>query len=219
MRQVTTRVKTAKKRKTSSTKWLQRQLNDDYVALSKKDGFRSRAAYKLLEIDNKFNIIKNNINCVDLGAAPGGWTQVLISKIQDPSKIITLDLLEMDPIAGVKHLKGDFCDQNIVEELKLLQPETDLILSDMAPNTTGHKQTDHLRIMDLCERVFYFSDAVLNKGGSVIIKIFQGGAANDLLKIIKEKFSEVQHYKPPASRKGSTEIYLIAKNYKGKNEN
>lgn len=218
MRQETINVKTSKRRKISSTKWLRRQLNDEYVALSKKDGYRSRAAYKLIEIDKKFNLIKPNSNCVDLGAAPGGWTQILSTKVKK-GKIVTLDLLEMDELPGVTHITGDFCELEIQDQISNILPQIDLIVSDMAPNTTGHKQTDHLRIIDLCERVCYFSLNLLQKEGSVVVKIFQGSATNDILKLFKQNFKEVKHFKPESSRKGSSEIYLIAKNFKGRDEN
>jgi 23S rRNA (uridine2552-2'-O)-methyltransferase len=215
MRQIATRVKTAKRRKISSTRWLQRQLNDEYVLLANKHGYKSRAAYKLKEINDKYHLIKPSTNALDLGAAPGGWSQVLSEVIKSKGGIISLDLLEMEEIPGVIVLQGDFCDENIVQKLKTLQKKTDLILSDMAPNTTGHKQTDHIRIIDLCERVFLFAKDVLSDGGSVVVKIFQGGAQNELLNMVKQDFKEVKHFKPPASRKDSTEMYLIAIGYKG----
>lgn len=215
MRQIYNRVKTSRGRKKSSTKWLQRQLNDKYVALSKHEGYRSRSAYKLIEIDKKFNLIKPNINALDLGAAPGGWSQVLSEKLNEKAKsIVAVDLLDMDNINGVEFIKGDFYDSIILEKIKLIQPNTDLILSDMSPNTTGHKQTDHLRIIDLCEKVLNFAIDNLNIEGSLVIKIFQGGAQKDLLSNFKANFAKVKHFKPPSSRKESTEMYLIAQGFK-----
>ncbi len=216
MRLKTTKVKTAKNRSTSSTQWLNRQLNDPFVIQSKIDGYRSRSAYKLVEIDEKYKILKKNLRVIDLGAAPGGWCQVIASKLNSSGKILAVDLLEMDEILGVDIMQGDFCDPEIQKNLiDKLAGKADLILSDMAPNTTGHKATDHLRIMDLCERVFYFAKNTLNQGGTIVIKIFQGGAESQILALIKKDFSVVKHYKPESSRKDSSEIYLVATGFRG----
>ncbi len=219
MRLKTTKVKTAKNRSTSSTKWLNRQLNDPYVVLSKAEGYRSRAAYKLLEINKKYNLIKSNSSIIDLGAAPGGWSQVAANITKNTGKIIAIDLLDMPEIKDVVFFKGDFCEpENQDKIIFLLNGKADLVMSDMAPNTTGHKATDHLRIMDLCERVFYFAKFALKTGGSIIIKIFQGGAEAHVLSEIKKSFISVKHYKPEASRKDSSEIYLVATGYKNLEE-
>jgi len=212
-----TKVKTAKGRKKSSTLWLMRQLNDPYVAKSKLDGYRSRAAYKLLEINEKFRVLTPGMNVVDLGAAPGGWSQVAAKIIQSDSKnatnkLITIDLLPIDPIAGVVSLQKDFFAEDtktlIINNLN--NQFADVVLSDMAANTTGHSATDHLRIIDLCENAFEFAINILKPGGHFIAKIFRGGTESDLLTRVKQNFTTVKHFKPAASRKSSSEFYLIA---------
>lgn len=212
-----TKVKTAKKRKTSSTRWLKRQLNDPYVAKSKLDGYRSRAAYKLIEINDKFKILKPNFNVVDLGAAPGGWSQVAAKIIKShldnaKNKLVAIDLLEMDPMAGVVCLEKDFFEEDaktlIVKNLD--DQLADVVLSDMAANTTGHSQTDHIRIMDLCENALIFALSILKPGGHFVAKIFRGGAESELLNLAKQNFKKVKHFKPESSRKESSEFYLIA---------
>lgn len=212
-----TKVKTAKGRKKSSTLWLMRQLNDPYVAKSKLDGYRSRAAYKLLEINEKFRVLTPGMNVVDLGAAPGGWSQVAAKIIQSDSKnainkLIAIDLLPIDPIAGVVSLQKDFFAEDtktlIINNLN--NQFADLVLSDMAANTTGHSATDHLRIIDLCENAFEFAITILKPGGHFIAKIFRGGTESDLLAKVKQNFTTVKHFKPAASRKSSSEFYLIA---------
>ncbi|MCP5369114.1 MAG: RlmE family RNA methyltransferase [Rickettsiaceae bacterium] len=211
------RVKTAKKRKTSSTMWLQRQLNDPYVAKAKLDGYRSRAAYKLLEIQEKFGLFKRGKNVVDLGAAPGGWSQIAANLIGSDNKdaqniLVAIDLLAMEEIPGVISVQKDFYDpstkQWIIENLngKL----ADIVMSDMAGNTTGHSQTDHIRIMALCEDVFHFAMNILSPGGAFIAKVFRGGAENELLNLVKQNFDITRHFKPKSSRKESSEFYLIA---------
>lgn len=215
MRLKTTRTKTAKNRSISSTQWLNRHLNDEYVLRSQKDGYRSRAAYKLEEINKKFSLLKPSQNIVDLGAAPGGWSQIAAKIIGKKGRIVAIDLLEMPQIENIDFLQGDFCDPaNIGLILTKFHGKIDVILSDMAPNTTGHKGTDHLRIIDLCERVFNFANLCLANDGSMVIKIFQGGAEASILGQIKQKFREVRHFKPNSSRKESSEIYLIAKGFK-----
>jgi 23S rRNA (uridine2552-2'-O)-methyltransferase len=212
-----TRVKTAKRRKTSSTRWLKRQLNDPFVAKSKIDGYKSRAAYKLIEINDKFEILKSGANIVDLGAAPGGWSQVA-AKITNSdttsakNKVIAIDLLPMEPIAGVTSFEKNFFDKD-AKEFILEQLDgnlADVVLSDMAANTTGHSKTDHLRILDLCENALTFALTILKPGGTFVAKIFRGGAENDLLNMAKQNFKKVKHFKPESSRKESSEFYLIA---------
>ncbi len=212
-----TKVKTAKGRKKSSTRWLMRQLNDPYVAKAKLDGYRSRAAYKLIEINEKFNILAPGMNVVDLGAAPGGWSQVASKIVQSDNKnaknnIIAIDLLTIEPIAGVVTLQKDFFAddaQNLITS-QLNNQLADVVLSDMAANTIGHSATDHLRIIDLCENAFHFAMTILKPGGHFITKIFRGGTEGELLNEIKQKFTLVKHFKPNASRKGSSEFYLVA---------
>jgi 23S rRNA (uridine2552-2'-O)-methyltransferase len=215
MRLKSTKVKTAKKRTLSSSEWLRRQLNDEFVILSKKDGYRSRAAYKIIEIDKKFSIIKQGQKIVDLGAAPGGWSQVASQIIGKKGKVIAIDLIDIPSIDNVEFIQGDFClPENILKLQSMLNGKADLILSDMAPNTTGHKSTDHLKIIDLSERVFEFAKECLNEDGSLVIKIFQGGASSEILTLIKKSFREVKHFKPESSRKESSEIYLVAKGFR-----
>lgn len=199
--------------KASSKKWLQRQINDPYVEKAKKAGYRSRAAYKILEIQQKFKIFEKNSIVLDLGAAPGGWSQVAANTAK---KVIAIDLLEMAPIPNVQFLKGDFTDEkNIQTIIQLLENEkADAVLSDMAPNTCGIKKIDHLRIINLLETVCDFSTSVLKPGGSLVAKVFQGGATSDLLHNLKQNFARVRHFKPLSSRKESPEIYLIAQGYK-----
>lgn len=208
------RLKTAKGRKIASTRWLERQLNDPYVAKAKREGYRSRAAYKLLEIDEKTKLLKKGQLVVDLGAAPGGWSQVAE---QRGCKVVGLDLLEIDPMPGITFLQMDFMDDDAPDALieAMGGRKADIILSDMAPNTTGHKNTDHLRIMALVEAAYYFAKEVLNPDGAFIAKVFQGGAQNTLLAEMKRDFKTTKHIKPPASRSDSSETYLIATGFRG----
>lgn len=207
-------VKTAKGRKGSSTRWLKRQLNDPYVEKAKKQGYRSRAAFKLVEMDDKFGILKPGMKVVDLGAAPGGWCQVAANKGCD--KIVALDLLEIEPLPGVDFIQMDFMDDDAPDRLKeMLGGQADLVMSDMAPNTTGHKQTDHIRIMAVVETAYYFAREVLKPNGVFIAKVFQGGAQDTLLSDMKREFKSIKHMKPPASRKESSEQYLVASGFKG----
>ena len=208
------RVKTAKGRKTSSTNWLKRQLNDPYVARAQMDGYRGRAAYKLIEINEKIDILKPDMMVVDLGAAPGGWCQVAA---QAGCKVIGLDLLEMDPIPGVTTFQMDFMDDDAPETLidAMGGAPADLVMSDMAPNTIGHRNTDHLRIMALVELAYHFATQVLREDGTFIAKVRQGGTQNELLAQIKKDFKTIKHIKPPASRKESSETYLIAQGFRG----
>ena len=210
-----TRVRTAKKRSESSTRWLQRQLNDPYVKQAKADGYRSRAAYKLIEMDEKFGILKGAKRIVDLGIAPGGWSQVA-RKVVPKADIVGIDLLEVEPIEGVTIFQMDFMDDDaprILEEA--LGGKADLVMSDMAANTVGHKQTDHLRTMGLVEAGAWFAVENLEKGGTFLAKVLAGGTDKDLLDLLKKHFKTVKHAKPPASRKGSSEWYVIAQGFKG----
>ncbi len=217
-RNLKTRVKTAKKRKTSSTRWLERQLNDPYVAKARQEGYRSRAAYKLIEMDDKFRWLKPGKTVLDLGAAPGGWTQVAVSRvrsdIEDP-KVIGVDLLDMQPVAGALLLKLDFMAAAAVTEIRsYIRDGVDIVLSDMAPNTMGHAGTDHLRIMALLEAAYPFACEVLKKGGTFVAKVFQGGTEAALLARMKQDFDTVKHVKPKASRSGSSEMYVVASGFR-----
>ena len=207
-------VKTAKKRKISSTRWLQRQLNDPYVKQSKAEGRRSRAAYKLIQIDEKFKILKPNQIILDLGAAPGSWSEVIASISN--TKVIAIDKLDMDPMSGVKVLKLDLSTEEAFNEIKeYLNKKVDVVLSDMASDTTGHKSTDHIRTQELAELAADYAINFLKKGGSFCSKVFQGGTHQALLELLKKNFETVKHFKPEASRKESPENYVIAKSFKG----
>lgn len=219
-RGVHTRVKTARGRKKSSVKWLQRQLNDPYVQQAQRDGYRSRAAYKLIEMNEKLQVLKPGIHVVDLGAAPGGWMQVaadLCKAETSGSIIVGLDLIEIQPPAHTRFIQGDFTDDDAPEKLRehMGTEVVDVVLSDMAPNTTGHGATDHLRIMNLCEMAFDFALEVLKPNGAFIAKTLQGGTENQLLLRMKQHFRVVKHLKPKASRQDSAEMYVIATGYKG----
>ena len=217
------RVKTAKRRTASSARWLARQLNDPYVVLSKKEGWRSRAAYKLLEIDEKFGLLKPGNRVVDLGCAPGGWCQVAAQKVRstdEAPRVVGIDYLEMATLAGVTFLQKDFLDDDapavLVEALG--GEKADLVLSDMAAPATGHKKTDHLKIMHLCEVAIDFARTVLRPGGHFLAKVLRGGTENELLANLKRDFAVVAHIKPPASRADSAELYVIAKGFRGATE-
>lgn len=208
------RVKTAKGRKTSSTKWLARQLNDPYVKKAERDGYRSRAAYKILEMNDKLNVLKPGVRVVDLGAAPGGWSQVAVEK--GCKKVVGLDILPIDPLPGAHFIEMDFNDDTAPEKLmEALSGPADVVMSDIAPNTIGHKQTDHLRMMALVEMAYDFATQVLVPGGTFIAKVFQGGTEADLLKIVKRDFETTKHLKPPSSRKDSSERFLVAQGFRG----
>ena len=210
-----TRVRTAKKRSESSTRWLQRQLNDPYVKQAKAEGYRSRAAYKLIEMDEKFGILKGSKRIVDLGIAPGGWAQVA-RKVVPKAQVVGIDLLEVEPIEGVEIFQMDFMDDDAPRVLEeALGGKADLVMSDMAANTVGHKQTDHLRTMGLVEAGAWFAVENLEKGGTFLAKVLAGGTDKDLLDLLKKHFKTVKHAKPPASRKGSSEWYVIAQGFKG----
>ncbi len=218
-RALKTRVKTARKRSLASTLWLERQLNDPYVARAKREGYRSRAAYKLIEIDDKYRLLKPGQRIVDLGAAPGGWSQVAAEKTGASGghgRVIALDLLDMDPIGGVEAHRLDFHDQDAPERLRVwLEGPADGVLSDMAANATGHRKTDHLRIVGLVELAADFALDVLAPGGFFLVKVLQGGAEGDLLARLKRAFRVVRHVKPKASRADSAELYLLATNFRG----
>jgi 23S rRNA (uridine2552-2'-O)-methyltransferase len=210
------RVKTARKRTASSTRWLERQLNDPYVKQAKAEGYRSRAAYKLIELDEKFGMLKGIMRVVDLGIAPGGWSQV-VRKRSPKAAVVGIDLLPTDPIEGVTVLQMDFMADEAPAALSdALGGPPDLVLSDMAANTVGHKQTDHLRTMGLVEAAAYFAVEALAPGGAFVAKVLAGGTDSDLLALLKQHFKTVKHAKPPASRKGSSEWYVVAQGFKGR---
>jgi len=218
-RDLAVNVKTAKFRKSSSTLWLRRQLNDPYVARAKADGYRSRAAYKLLELDEKFSLLKLGTRVVDLGCAPGGWCQVAVNKVGQKGRVVGIDYLSMDVVPGADILELDFLDEEAPVKLKnLLAGQADLVLSDMAAPTTGHRSTDHLRIIGLAEMALEFAFDVLAPGGAFVCKVFQGGAEGDLLLRLKQNFKTVKHAKPKASRQESAEMYVVALGYEGKKQ-
>jgi 23S rRNA (uridine2552-2'-O)-methyltransferase len=209
------RVRTAKGRKVSSTRWLERQLNDPYVRRAKAEGYRSRAAYKLIELDERFGLLKGVRAVVDLGIAPGGWSQV-VKRRSAKTTVVGIDLLPTDPIEGVTILQMDFMDDAAPVQLKdALGSPADLVLSDMAANTVGHPQTDHLRTMALVEAGMLFATEVLRPGGAYVAKVLAGGADHNLVAELKRHFTTVKHAKPPASRKDSSEWYVIAQGFKG----
>lgn len=215
-RGLTMRVKTAGKRSVSSTRWLERQLNDPYVAEAKKQGYRSRAAFKLLQLDEKFHLLKPGAKVVDLGAAPGGWTQVAVDRVGERGRVVGIDLLQMDAIPGADLIQLDFMDDSAPDVLKkLLDGPADIVLSDMAASSTGHSQTDHLKIMALAEAAYDFAKDVLKPHGAFVAKVLQGGATGELLTLLKRDFAEVKHVKPPASRSDSAEIYVVALGFRG----
>jgi 23S rRNA (uridine2552-2'-O)-methyltransferase len=212
-------IRTAKGRKPSSTRWLERQLNDPYVRRAKAENYRSRAAFKLIELDERFGLLKGAKAVVDLGIAPGGWSQVVRRKVPQ-GRVIGIDLLSTDPIDGVTILQMDFMDETAPDRLKeALGGEADLVLSDMAANTVGHQQTDHLRTMALVEAGLLFATEVLRPGGAYVAKVLAGGADNQLVAEMKRHFTAVKHAKPPASRKDSSEWYVIAQGFKGRDGN
>ncbi len=213
-----TRVKTAKGRTAQSTRWLERQLNEPYVKRAKAEGYRSRAAYKLIELDERFTLLRGVKRVVDLGIAPGGWTQVVQKKAKN-AVIVGIDLLPVDPIENVTILQMDFLAEEAPQMLTdALGGEADIVLSDMAANTVGHPQTDHLRTMALVEAGMVFACEILRPGGAYVAKVLAGGADHDLVAELKRNFATVKHAKPPASRKGSSEWYVIAQGFKGRVE-
>lgn len=218
-RRAAVRVKTVGKRSTSSARWLTRQLNDPYVAEAQRRGYRSRAAFKLLQLNEKFNLLRPGLRVVDLGAAPGGWTQVAVALVQPDlgrgGRVVGLDILPMDPLPGVTTLQADFLDPAAPEQLHTaLDGLADLVLSDMAAPTTGHPSTDHLRIMALAEAAYAFAIDVLAPGGAFVCKLFQGGAERSLLEPLKRDFTQVRHAKPAASRAESSETYVVATGFR-----
>jgi 23S rRNA (uridine2552-2'-O)-methyltransferase len=219
-RQLKVRVKTARRRKASSTRWLERQLNDPYVARARAEGYRARSAYKLTEMDDRYHVLKPGDRVVDLGAAPGGWSEVAVERVKSTSadpRVVAIDYLDMDPLPGVIVLKKDFLDADAPEVLRaaLGGNPADVVMSDMAAPTTGHRQTDHIRTTMLGEVAADFAASVLRPGGHFIAKVFQGGAGSELLNMLKRDFASVHHVKPPASRAGSVELYLVAKGFRG----
>jgi 23S rRNA (uridine2552-2'-O)-methyltransferase len=233
-RQMNVKVKSKAKRTASSRAWLERHLNDPYVQASKRDGWRSRAAYKLLEIDDKHQILKPGQRVLDLGAAPGGWSQVAAQRCQSeaaiiqpgsekarlgkPGQVVAIDYLAFDPIPGVDILLLDFTDPTAEDKLKSMMRDggADVVLSDMAAPTTGHTHTDHLRIMGLAETAYAFAAEILSPGGAFLCKVFQGGSEGDLLKTLKRDFATVRHIKPPSSRQESAELYVLATGFRGR---
>jgi 23S rRNA (uridine2552-2'-O)-methyltransferase len=210
------RVKTGRGRTAASTRWLERQLNDPYVRRAKAEGYRSRAAYKLLELDERFGLLKGVRRVVDLGIAPGGWSQV-VRKASPGAAVVGIDLLPVDPIDGVTIFQLDFTDARAPELIQeALGGAADLVLSDMAANTVGHPQTDHLRTMGLVEIAVDFACESLRPGGGFVAKVLAGGADNELVALLKRNFATVKHAKPPASRKDSSEWYVIAQGFKGR---
>jgi 23S rRNA (uridine2552-2'-O)-methyltransferase len=210
------RVKTARKRTAQSTRWLERQLNDPYVRRAKADGYRSRAAYKLIELDERFGFLRGKRRVIDLGLAPGGWSQVVRRQVPKAA-IVGIDLLPVDPIDGVTILLMDFMDDAAPDALIAeLGGAPDLVLSDMAANTVGHPQTDALRTMGLVETALAFAVDVLEPGGAFVAKVFAGGADSELVAEMKRNFTTVKHAKPPASRKGSVEWFVVAQGFKGR---
>ncbi len=213
------RVKTAKSRSKSSVKWLSRQLNDPYVAEAHRKGFRSRAAFKLIQLDEKFHFLGKGRRIVDLGCAPGGWTQVAVQRNKGAGKVIGIDILETEPVPGAELIQQDFTEPEAAERLKkLLDGKADIVMSDMAANTTGHQQTDHLRTIALVEAAYEFAKEVLETGGIFIAKVFKGGMEAALLSDVKRNFAKVSHAKPDASRQGSPEEYLVAVGFRGNKE-
>jgi 23S rRNA (uridine2552-2'-O)-methyltransferase len=206
-------LRTARGRSTASQRWLKRQLNDPYVQAAHNQGWRSRAAFKLIELDDRFRLIRPGVRVVDLGAAPGGWTQVAVRR--GAAQVVGVDLLAMDSVPGASIVQGDFTHPDMPDRLiGLLDGKADLVLSDMAPNTTGHAATDHIRIMALAELAFHFATDVLAEGGAFVAKVFQGGSEREMLATMKQRFATVRHAKPPASRKESSELYVVATGFR-----
>ena len=210
------RVRSTRGRTVSSLRWLERQINDPYVAAAKAKGYRSRAAFKLKELDQKFRLLKRGAKVLDLGAAPGGWSQIARERIGEAGIIVATDIQAMEPITGVQFLLLDMLDADAAAAVKAaLGGQADVVLSDMASPTTGHRETDHIRTLALFEAAFDLAVDVLKPGGSLIGKVFQGGAANSVLNRVKQRFGDVKHVKPPASRAESVELYLVAMGFKG----
>ena len=220
-RQKKVRVRGGKSRSVSSRQWLERQLNDPYVARAKQEGMRSRAAYKLLEIDDTAHFLKKGARVIDLGAAPGGWSQIAAGRVDAPrqGKVIAIDILPMDPVPGVAFVKLDFLDDAAPDTLRdMIGGPADVVLSDMAANATGHARTDHLKIMALVEAAADFARDLLAPGGTFLAKVLQGGTEAALLASLKRDYKSVKHVKPPASRADSAELYLLATGFRGASE-
>ena len=224
-RDLTIKVKTARGRRSSSTRWLQRQLNDPYVQRAQAEGFRGRAAFKIMEIDDKFRFLINGARVVDLGCAPGGWAQVAVPRInalgeksgKAIGRFVGVDLQEVEPLAGAEFHVLDFLDEGADTQVKeWLDGEADVVMSDMAASSSGHKQTDHLRIMHLCETAAYFAFDVLAEGGTFVAKVLAGGAEGDLQKVLKQNFTKVSYMKPPSSRSDSSEKFVVATGFRGR---
>jgi 23S rRNA (uridine2552-2'-O)-methyltransferase len=210
------KVKTTKGREQSSTRWLERQLNDPYVREAKTKGYRSRAAFKLAELDDRFHFLKRGAHVLDLGAAPGGWSQVAVERVGAKGRVVAADILEMSPLNDVEILQADLTDAETPARLKAaLGGPADVVLSDMAASTTGHRATDHLRTIALLEAALEMAADVLKPGGTFVGKAFQGGATGELLARLKSSFRDVRHVKPPASRAQSVELYLVASGFRG----
>ena len=218
-RRLSVKVKSAGKRSVSSTRWLERQLNDPYVAEAKRLGYRSRAAFKLAELDDRLHLLKPGARIVDLGAAPGGWTQIAVERARTSEghgQVVAIDLLPMQPIAGAEILELDFLDADAPQRIRAaLGGPADLVMSDMAAPSTGHAQTDHLRIMALAEAAYAFAAEILSPGGAFLAKVLRGGTEKELLDRLKRDFATVRHVKPPASRADSAEIYVVATGFRG----
>jgi 23S rRNA (uridine2552-2'-O)-methyltransferase len=218
-RRLKQRVKTARRRRPSSTRWLQRQLNDPYVARARSEGYRSRAAYKLAEIDDAHHLLKPGARVLDLGAAPGGWSQVAAARAgaaEGRGRVVAVDLLDMEPIPDVDVLRLDFLEASAPDVIRAaLDGPADVVLTDMAPASTGHRQTDHLRIMALAEAALEFAREVLAPGGAFLAKVLQGGTEAELLASMKRDFDKVRHVKPKASRADSAELYVLATGFRG----
>lgn len=214
-----TYVKSAKKRSSSSTRWLNRQLNDPYVAAARSAGYRSRSAYKLIEIDDRHKILKPGLRVLDLGCAPGGWCQVAAQRVGPAGRVYGIDLLDMGAVPGVDFLRLDFLAPEALEKLhRLTGGNVDMVLSDMAPAATGHKRTDHLQIMGLAEAALEFTLELLSPGGAFLAKVLQGGSERALLTAMKQNFARVKHVKPKASRADSSELYVLATGFRGLSE-
>jgi 23S rRNA (uridine2552-2'-O)-methyltransferase len=216
-RQLAVRVKSARRRKPSSTEWLTRQLNDPYVAEAKRRGYRSRAAFKLQQLDQRFHLLARGARVVDLGCAPGGWSQVAAEQVGPKGIVVGVDLWETDSLPGVVLLHGDFRDEAVIAQIReALGGLADVVLSDMAAPATGHAATDHLRVVALAEDAFALARTLLKPGGAFVAKVFQGGATGDLLATLKKSFAEIRHAKPAASRAESAETYVVAKGFRGR---
>ena len=223
-RDLKVKVKSARGRRLSSTRWLQRQLNDPYVKRAQAEGYRGRAAYKIMEVDDKYRFLVPGARVVDLGCAPGGWAQVAVKRInvmgekrgKSQGRIIGVDLQEMEPLAGAEFYQLDFMDEGADDKVKeWLGGMADVVMSDMAASSSGHKQTDHLKIISLCEAAAYFAFDVLEEGGTFVAKVLAGGAEGELQKLLKNKFTKVANVKPPSSRSDSSEKFVVAMGYKG----